>query len=60
MISSTKLSVYLANPTIPATASTTGVKRVVDNTHLDANAGTRSNVGTTAAKNTYIVYYSIK
>lgn len=56
----TKLSVYLANPTIPATASTTGVKRVVDNTHLDANAGTRSNVGTTAAKNTYIVYYSIK
>lgn len=60
----TKLSVYLANPTIPATASTAGVTRGVY-TDIPANtmsvAGQRTDTGvhTSTAKNIYIVYYSI-
>lgn len=53
----TKLSVYLANPTIPATASTTNVKRGIDKDNIP-NTTSRGTVGP-SAKNIYIVYYSI-
>lgn len=60
----TKLSVYLANPTIPATASTAGVTRGVytdipENTMSVAGQRTDPGVHTSTAKNIYIVYYSI-
>ena len=58
----TKVSVRLENPTIPATASTTTVKRVVDN-HLVADTGSRINriePDKKDIRNTYIVYYTVK
>ena len=55
----TKVSVRLENPTIPATASTTTVKRIVDD-HLVAGTGSRTDRGSSSPKNTYIVYYTIK